>query len=155
MPIACPDPVGISAWRAAMAILTGALLFAALLALIMLWRVRLMGAFSQLITASSAVLAAVTGAASAFLFVRFQDTIAQITPYFPRYPSSCVSAGEFYGHFSPPPQFMEALQRSIGQVVPLETAAAVDAAVAGVAIMAVLACALIWGRRRPPTPITA
>lgn len=155
MPVACPDPEAISTWPAVMAILTVALLFAAPLALITLWRARLIGAFALITSAASAVLVVAAGAASAFLFVRFRDTITQIAQYFPRYPSSCISADALYGHFSPPPQFFETLQRSMAQVVPLETAAAIDSAAAASAIVAVLACALIWGRRRPPTRVTA
>ena len=126
MPIACPDPAAISAWRAAMAILAVASLFAAPLAFITLWRTRLMGAIALLISALSTALVVATGVASALLFLRLRGAIAQIAQYFPRYPSSCVSADTLYGHFSPPPQFYEALQRSIAQVVPLETAAAID-----------------------------
>jgi hypothetical protein len=154
MPIACPDPVGVSAWRAVMAMQTGALPFAALLALITLSRARLMGAIALLTTAASTALAVATGAASAFLFLRFGDTIARIAAYFPRYPSSCISADEVYGHFSPPPGFFDALQRSTAQIVPLDTAAAIDSVVAVSAIIVVLVCALVWGRRRPPAPVT-
>ncbi len=155
MPIACPDPEAISTWRAMTMIVAIAPLFVAPFGFIMLWRVRRIGAFALITSATSTALVVATGVTSAFLFLRLRDMIAQIAQYFPRYPSSCVSAGEFYGHFSPPPGFFEALQRSIAQVVSLEAAAAVDSAVAVAAIIAVLACALIWGRRRPPMPVTA
>jgi branched-subunit amino acid ABC-type transport system permease component len=149
MPDVCLDPWAFSVWRAVMAILAVAALLAAPLALITLRRARRKGALAVFATTLSAALVVATGAMSAFLFLRLSETSAQIAPYFPRYPSSCVTADALYRHFSPPPQFFEALQRSISQVAQLETAATIDSVAAVIALVSVLACALIWRRGRP------
>lgn len=151
----CPDPTGVSTWQIALPVMSGLLLLAALLALLTLWRAWRLGVAPALATTVSALVALSTAGASVALWLRLRGAIALLTHYFPAYPASCQTADQYYGHFSPPPGFFDAVQRAITQVAPLEQAAAVDVAVAALAVAAVIVCALRWGRRRAPASVAA
>ena len=152
--IVCPDPTAMSNWHTGLAATSVLLLLALLLALLTLWRARRVGVAPMLVTALSAIVVVATEVTSVALWLRFRDTIAGLAMYFPQYPTSCVTADDLYGHFSPPPAFYETLQHIIAQVAPLERVAEVDMAVAAGAVLAVIVCALLWGRRRTSVPIT-
>lgn len=153
--LTCPDPTAITVWQNVLPVMSGLLLLTALLALPTLWRARQMRAAPIFATALSVLVVVATAGASIVLWMRIRQTIFYLTFYFPAFPSSCAPADYYYGHFSPPPGFFIAVQHTIAQVAPLEQAAAVDVAVAALAVAAVIVCALRWGRRRAPASVAA
>ena len=151
----CPDLAAMTNWHAALTVISVLLPLAFLLAVVVLWRARHIGALAVVVAAVSALLAVVAEVASVMLWLRVRDMKA-VLAYFtlPLYPSTCMTPDE-YGHFSPPPVYYDLLRHALAQVASLERAAAVDVVVAVVALAAVIACALLWGRRRAPAPQVA
>lgn len=146
----CPAISALSTWHIALAVMSGLLPLAFLLAAITLWRARRVGALAVIVSALSALLAIAAEAASIAGWLRIRKLMATLTYFTLRqYPSTCMTPDEL-GHFSPPSNDYYTFQQHVlAQVAPLERAAAVDAAVAVVALAAVIVCALLWRRRRP------
>jgi hypothetical protein len=138
----------LSTWHSALVVMIGLLFLAIALAVFTLWRARRVGALAVVVSTTSALLVVGAEVASVALWLRIRDLMATLTDFTLRLPWACMTPDE-YGHFSPPPGYFTVLLHALAQVAPLERAAAVDVAVAVMALATVIACALLWGRRRP------
>ncbi len=144
MPIVCPDPTVLSTWRNAMAVSGGALLLATLLLVSLLARVRLAGWVPWLICGLSLTVATATGVAALVLCFRLNGAFAEVARWFPDYPAGCTP-GAAHG----PLQYISNIMAFAQQATaPLEDAARLDLVIAVGAAIALVACALIWGRAR-------
>lgn len=151
----CPDLAAMTNWHVALTVMIGLLLLALLLAAVTLWRARRVSLLAALVSAAGALPIVAAEAASVILWLRVREMIAVLANYnLSQYPSICMGPDDI-GHFSPPPGYFSGMEHALAQVAPLERAAAVDAVVAGVALVAVIGCALVWGRKRAPAPQTA
>ncbi|MGH2504151.1 MAG: hypothetical protein ACRDID_16715 [Ktedonobacterales bacterium] len=144
----------LSTWHTALAVMVGLLLLAFLLAVFTLWRARRVGALAVVVSTMSALLVIAAEVASVALWLRIRELLTTLSDFTLRLPWACMTPDQ-NGHFSPPPGYFTVLLHALAQVAPLERAAAVDAAFAVVALATVIACALLWGRRRAPAPQTA
>ena len=144
----CPDPTAMATWHRVLAATSVLMFLTTIFALFTLWRVRLAGTLAVFVTAVTTVVVAATAFTSTQLWTRLNTLIATLTAFYPKYPSSCMTADDFYGHFSPPPVFYEGLLRTGAKVAPLERAAAIDVVVALAATAAIGMCALVWRQRR-------
>ena len=143
MPIVCPDPATLTAWRNAMAAVGVALLLAALLLTSLIMRARPAGWLSWLASGLSTALAIGVGIASLNLFTRLNGAFAQVARWYPDYPTGCTPGA---AHWTP--RYIANIQMFAQQAVePLEHAAQVDLAVAALALVALVACGLAWGRK--------
>lgn len=144
MPIVCPDPATLTAWRNAMAAVGAGLLLAALLLIALMVRARPAGWLPWLASGLSAALAIGVSIASLDLFKRLTGAFAQVASWFPDYPAGCTPAA---AHWSP--RYIDNIERFAQQAVePLEHAARIDLAVAALALVTLVACGLAWGRKR-------
>lgn len=152
----CPAMDTLSAWQVGLTVVIGLLPLAFLLvagAVRRAWRAGMRLAI--IVSSVCALLTVVSEVASVALWLRFREVKALLAQFtLSSYYTTCMTPDDV-GHFSPPSGYYSQLLHAVAQVAPLERAALVDVVAAGVVIVAAIACALVWGRRRMPTPQTA
>ena len=149
----CPDPATLFRWRDTMAQAGGALLAAVALFAVVIWAMRPSGWPLRLAVGLSAALALGGAVVSFIIRAQLDGAAAQVARWFPYYPNDCTP-----GTRSWPPGYLAKIQQLAQQTVaPLERAAAIDLAVAVVALLALVASALLCVRaagRRAMTTIS-
>jgi hypothetical protein len=153
MPITCPDPATLFRWRDTMAQAGVGMLVAAAMLVIAIWVMRPSSRRLRLASGLSAALALIVAVASFVLYTRLSEAPAQVARWFPDYPDGCTPGAP---HWTP--GYIANIERFAQQAVaPLERAAAIDLAVAFVALLAIWAATLACIRaasRRDLTTVT-